>query len=88
MVFVQYYKLSTGYDYKTNSFKEELKAPIPACGDRAVLVLDGRQSLKTWHNDAKAFNGIRRNVYCGYVLYKGESFTRAKPVSEYVSLIG
>ena len=60
--------------------------PIEACGDRAVIVLDGRQSLETWKQDAIDNNGIRRPVYCGYQLFKGDNFNRSQPITEYISL--
>jgi len=86
MIFVQYFQQSTGYDYKTGSINPDLIKPIEACGDRAVIILDGRQSIDTWHCDAKQANGVRRPVYCGYVLYKGSSFSNAKPISQYNTL--
>jgi hypothetical protein len=33
------------------------------CGDRAVVILDGRNSLKTMINDAHEANGFRRPKY-------------------------
>ena len=59
---------------------------IPACGDRAVVILDGRQTLKTWHQDAVRFNGYRREVYTAYQIMHGESFTRSHAISAVVPL--
>lgn len=49
---------------------------IEACGDRAVVVLDGRNNADTHHDIAK-----RECIKRGYVAYQrhiGESFTRAQ----------
>ena len=59
---------------------------IPACGDRAVVVLDGRQNLNTWKRDAVKFNGVRRPSYTAYQLMQGESFTRSMPIGSIVPL--
>ena len=61
---------------------------IPASGDRAVVVLDGRQSLDTWKRDAVQFNGYRREVYTAYQLMRGDTFTRSSPISGVISLDG
>ena len=75
MVYVQYFHkgVVSGQD-------------IPACGDRAVVVLDGRQTMSTWHQDAVKFNGYRRPAYTAYQLMSGESFTRSEPISSVLSL--
>jgi hypothetical protein len=59
---------------------------IPACGDRAVLVLDGRQTMQTWHRDAVAANGNRRPAYTAYQLMSGETFTRSELISNIIPL--
>ncbi len=59
---------------------------IPACGDRAVVILDSRQSLATWKQDAIKFNGYHRPVYDAYQIMQGASFTRSNPVTEVISL--
>jgi len=59
---------------------------IPACGDRAVVVLDGRQTIKTWNQDAVRFNGYRRESYTAYQIMRGESFTRSQPITGIVDL--
>ncbi len=61
---------------------------IPACGDRAVVVLDGRQNLNTWKQDAVKFNGFRRPIYTAYQIMRGESFTRSMPIGSIVPLTG
>lgn len=54
---------------------------IPACGDRAVFILDGRNSMSTWNEDAVVNNGVRRPHYKAYRICQGESFTRSKPIT-------
>jgi len=54
---------------------------ISACGDRAVFILDGRNSMSTWNEDAVVNNGVRRPHYQAYRICQGESFTRSKPIT-------
>jgi hypothetical protein len=56
----------------------------PVCGDRAVVVLDGRQSLETWKNDATVFNGYRRPTYDAYQIFKGRNFSDCKPITSII----
>lgn len=71
MVYVQYFDKSCISDNL-----------IPACGDRSVVVLDGRNKLETWIQDAIKFNGFRRPKYKAFQIFKGESFTRSNPITE------
>ena len=41
------------------------------CGDRAVLMLDGRNCLDTMINDAHQCNGIRRPKYPHFKIMRG-----------------
>jgi len=41
----------------------------PACGDRAVLILDGRHNLQTLKAEAATMN---RPEYNGFQIFKGE----------------
>lgn len=52
---------------------------VPACGDRSVIILDGRRSLTALH--AVCMDEEERRGYRGYQLMKGESFTRSEPVT-------
>jgi len=54
---------------------------VAACGDRAIVQLDGRNTLATWHSDARAFNGNRRPRYDGYRILRGETLLSAKPIT-------
>jgi hypothetical protein len=74
MIFVQYYNKSIEGKF------------IEACGDRAVVVLDGRNRVETWHEDAQKFNGYRRPIYAGYRLFKGSSFLDNQPLTDIIRL--
>ena len=69
MYYVQY------YDKRGKEF-------IEPCGDRSVLILDGRNNLKTMHQDAENNNGIRRPYYDAYRIFKGDSFLNSLPITE------
>ena len=77
MTFVQY--------YHKGAVSGDL---IPACGDRAVVILDGRNRFETMVEDAIKFNGYRRPVYEAFQLFQGDSFTRCKAISEITLLKG
>lgn len=53
---------------------------IEACGDRSVVILDGRCS-KQWMGETAAAECQRRG-YVAWRIFKGESFTRSAPVSQ------
>ena len=80
MVYIQFYQLSTGYP----SFKDEDKYPIEVCGDRGVIILDGRNSPSAWHEIAKQ-EGNKRG-FVGYTIHKGESFTRSNVVHGFTAI--
>lgn len=52
---------------------------IPACGDRAVVILDARNSIHTSITDSIKFNGDRRPVYPAFQIMEGVSFTQSRP---------
>jgi hypothetical protein len=56
---------------------------IESCGDRAVIILDGRERSTTHH--AISRKECMKRGYLGYRLYRGETFTRSLPITEYVS---
>ena len=74
MYFVQYFQPSCINPAKL----------IEACGDRAVIILDGRNSSQTMLDIAESFG--RQRKYNAYQIYKGESFTRAKPMSAVIGI--
>lgn len=55
---------------------------IPACGDRAVVILDGRASRNIHHRNARAICAARG--YLAYQLNKGDTFTRCSPISQVI----
>ena len=64
MIYVQFYQKS--------AISDDL---IEACGDRAVVILDGRQSRKT--HQTIAFEECTKRGYLAWALYQGEAFTRS-----------
>lgn len=50
-----------------------------ACGDRSVIILDGR-CRRTWMH-ATAREECRKRGYAAWQLCKGDSFTRSAPIS-------
>lgn len=42
------------------------------CGDRAVVILDGRRTLPGWIDDALECNGYRRPVYPHFQIMRGD----------------
>ena len=86
MVYVEYYNEVTPTNWQGLQDFDYTPKLVEACGDRSVVVLDGRNSLETMHNDARVFNGVRRPTYAAYRLMKGESFTRSSPISNIIEL--
>lgn len=82
MVFAQFYQLSTGY--VAGSIPpcfDGPRVPIEACGDRAVIVLDGRRRLESQIQLAREECGKRGFV--GFALLRGESFTRSRKITSF-----
>jgi hypothetical protein len=52
---------------------------IEACGDRAVIILDGRESAAS-HRAIAAAECAKRG-YLAWQLHKGDAFTRSAPTS-------
>lgn len=52
----------------------------PACGDRSVIILDGRWSKIS--QGAIAATECHKRGYAAWRIFKGESFTSAVPISE------
>ena len=51
-----------------------------ACGDRSVIILDGRYSNDT--NGKISAEECSKRGYLAWRVFKGDSFTRSKPVSQ------
>lgn len=81
--FAEFYSPSTGYiaGSMPPRFDEAYKRPIAACGDRAIIEIDGRLSPENVADIARQ-TCIQRG-YIGYKVYKGESIARMAPVSGY-----
>ena len=62
--------------YGKSAISDEL---IEGCGDRSVFVLDGRNTLRTQIADAKAWGA--RHGWLAFKIYKGDTFTRSRPIS-------
>ncbi len=75
MYYIQYYHKAVNSDKL-----------IEACGDRSVVILDGRCNIETMNYDAIHFNGLRRPHYDGYAILKGETFTRSTQLTDIMKL--
>jgi hypothetical protein len=64
-VFAQFWQMSVAWG-------DNPSKPIEACGDRAVIILDGRNSSDAWH--AIAANEAKKRGYIGYTIHKGDRF--------------
>lgn len=53
---------------------------VPACGDRGVVILDGRNSPSAHNEIAEA--ECKKRGYLAWRLFVGESFTRSRPASD------
>jgi len=68
--------------YETNPITHKLYVP---CGDRSVVILDGRNNLRTMHQDAVKFNGFRRPKYEAYQIFKGD-FRESTAITDIINL--
>jgi len=57
-----------------------------ACGDRSIVILDGRNSISTSMADARQYNGYRRPVYGAYRICQGETLCRSNPITNVITL--
>ena len=55
-------------------------------GDRAYVILDGRNSIHNSIDDAIRFNGVRRPNYSHCQICQGESILRSAPITKIFSL--
>jgi hypothetical protein len=74
MRYVEYYTRDENGDYQE------------VCGDRGMVVLDARNSIKTSMQDAIQFNGFRRPVFDAYRLFQGENCLRSTPITNIIDL--
>jgi hypothetical protein len=82
ITFVEYYSLSTGYP----TYEAKDKRPIPVCGDRGIIILDGRLADYSHHVTA-SHHGHKRG-FVGYRICKGRTIARGVTQGDYVSLEG
>ena len=66
MIYAQYWRKS-----ETSGWQE-------CVGDRGVFILDGRNTQSTQQEDAAAWG--KRHGHDGFIIMKGESFTRSTPL--------
>lgn len=74
MIFVQFYEKSTGYIEGTIPPRFDVPKWIPACGDRSIIIYDGRLKHSTLTQDANRECILRG--FLGWQFYKGDSLTR------------
>ena len=60
-------------------FYRDTAGDQPVCGDRGVLILDGRESLHSQYMHARDW--CERYKYSSFKIMRGESFTRSKAIS-------
>jgi hypothetical protein len=79
----KFYGLSTGYVEGSipPRFDPANRTPIEACGDRAVLRLDGRLSGDNFHTIAVEW--AKRHGFVGYSLQRGGAFSRPQYTSSF-----
>lgn len=84
--YAEFYHNSTGYIDGTipPQFSAEHIKPIPACGDRSIIWLDGRMSRCNMHYIAA--EECAKRGFIGYKLIKGESLSNASAITEYVEV--
>jgi len=73
MYFIQFYTRSVPNEW--NGYKRNL---IEACGDRAVCIIDGRESQTS--QEILAVEECKKRNYSGYSIHRGESFTRNQTI--------
>ena len=83
MIWAQFWTESTGYVVGSvpPRFEKSAVRPVEACGDRACVRLDARQSKDLNAGIARA-ECIKRG-YLGFTLIRGESLLSAHVVRDY-----
>lgn len=85
--YIQYYDLA--YQFVDDAWKKTTIQNggklIEPCGDRAVIICDGRNSIETMKVDAIKNNGVRRPVYIAFRIFKG-SFLDSVAVTDFIYL--
>lgn len=76
MIYAQFWQMSVAGYWNNNT-----SSPVEGCGDRSVIILDGRNNVETHHEIARA-ECVKRG-YIGYSLHRGESFTRSSTIAKF-----
>lgn len=63
--------------YQKSAISDDI---IPACGDRSVIILDGRYNMVD--NAAISRQECQKRGYKGFTLNKGETFTRSSVIRQ------
>lgn len=58
------------------------KNGVDACGDRSIVILDGRNKLPVLIEDARIMNGYHRPFYPKFQIRKGERFLEYTNLTE------
>lgn len=74
MRYIQFYNMSVKQPGKESK-------PIPACGDRSVIILDARNRLSCGESLARL--ECQKRKYVGYSIHEGRSFTDSRQVTRY-----
>lgn len=71
--YAQFYTFSTGYVEGSTPpvFLESNRKPVPACGDRALVQLDGRMS--SWRMERIAADECKKRGFIAYRMLRGAS---------------
>lgn len=86
MRYAQFFQLSTGYVRGTIPpvFDDAHKKPIEACGDRAVIAIDGRINMESAKQIAR--RTCKERGYIGYQIHEGRNFLDFRPVTPYIEI--
>lgn len=84
--FGQFWQKSTGYVKGSVPpvFRKDAVEPIPACGDRGIVRLSGRQA-GAWVGTLK--EECRRRGFIGFSIVSGESLLTAKEIRKYEEVL-
>lgn len=82
MIYAQFFQLSTGYVAGSVPPRfDGPRVPVEACGDRAVIILDGRRTVAD--NVALARSECAARGFVGFQLCRGRTFTDSRPVTAF-----
>jgi hypothetical protein len=73
--YIQFWHNSTGWNGK--DFSGPI-LPIEACGDRSIIIMDGRVNLMTTIITARV--ECKKRGYIGFSIYRGESIREMREI--------